>query len=304
MSKEDLLEKWLREELTDAENTAFNQLNDASLNKAIVDAAENFKASNFSKIEDFNAFEKKHILSVTSPKKKPLWQSPFIRIAAVLVIALGLFFTIFSNNEVTLETLASQKMDIELPDQSQVALNALSEISYNSKDWKNNRSLKLKGEAYFKVAKGSTFDVVTKDGIVTVVGTEFNVKQRDNYFEVICFEGVVNVKTDQNQQTLKAGDSFLFLNNNYSKGKTTLLSPDWTANKSNFNAIPLSEVLAELERQYSIEITHKNSDINRLFSGSFTHNNLEEALKSITLPMNLTYEFNTSNLVVIHGNTN
>jgi hypothetical protein len=41
-----------------------------------------------------------------------------------------------------------------------------------------------------------------------------------------------------------------------------------------------------------------------LFTGSFVHNNLENALKAVTQPMNMTYELNPSNLVVIHEANN
>jgi ferric-dicitrate binding protein FerR (iron transport regulator) len=42
-------------------------------------------------------------------------------------------------------------------------------------------------EAYFQVKKGQTFSVNTTDGVVKVLGTHFNVKQRKNYFEVKLF---------------------------------------------------------------------------------------------------------------------
>ena len=44
--------------------------------------------------------------------------------------------------------------------------------------WKNERSVNLDGEGFFKVAKGSKFDVETSAGTVSVVGTQFNVKNR------------------------------------------------------------------------------------------------------------------------------
>ena len=70
---------------------------------------------------------------------------------------------------------------------------------------------------------------------------------------------------------------------------------------SEFNAIPIKEVLSELERQYSIEVAIENTDENRLFTGGFPHDNLENALNAITQPMNITYELSSSNLVIIHG---
>ena len=56
----------------------------------------------------------------------------------------------------------SQKQEISLPDNSQVSLNALSSVTYNESSWDENRELTLNGEAFFKVEKGSTFEVKTK----------------------------------------------------------------------------------------------------------------------------------------------
>ncbi|MDT0558167.1 FecR family protein [Ichthyenterobacterium sp. W332] len=302
MNTEELLEKWLSNTLTDAEQTAFDRLDDASLNKAIVEGAKHFKASNFSEVNDFMSFENSYLNSTDLNPKPRIWETPLFKIAAVFLISLGLFFTIFQKNEIEIKTLASEKIELSLPDQSSVKLNALSELTYNKKTWSEKRALQLKGEAYFKVTKGSTFDVITDDGTVTVVGTEFNVKQRLNYFEVTCYEGIVKVTTPTNEKRLNAGDSFLLLNNNFKTAKTFSTVPDWTENRSTFNAIPLSEVLQEIERQYTIEITSLNIDTNRLFTGSFTHNNLEDALKSVTLPMNMSFELSKTKQVIINGN--
>jgi len=188
-----------------------------------------------------------------------------------------------------------------LPDQSIVELNALSSIDYNAKKWNENRELTLDGEAYFKVSKGNVFDVKTTIGLVKVVGTQFNVKQRYNYFEVVCFEGVVEVTSNSITRKLLAGDTYQILNGKFSEGKTNALAPEWIHNISEFKRIPFKEVLSELERQYNIQISYENVDANRLFTGSFPHDNIENGLIAITQPMNLTYKFKSSNLVVIYG---
>jgi Fe2+-dicitrate sensor, membrane component len=65
-----------------------------------------------------------------------------------------------------------------------VNLNSSSQLSYSKNKWDSKREVTLNGEAFFKVSKGSTFDVITLNGKVSVLGTQFNVKQRENYFEV------------------------------------------------------------------------------------------------------------------------
>lgn len=303
MEKEYLIQKWLNNDLTDSENEAFVQGEDYQLNIDILEYAESFKASHFSKIDDFNTFKRRYN-SQNTPVKKLYWLTPMLRIASVVVIAFGMYFTFFYNNLTQIQTLANQKTTIELPDLSQVTLNALSSIEYNAQGWNDNRSLKLEGEAYFEVAKGKKFDVLTTDGIVTVVGTKFNVKQRNNYFEVKCFEGIVRVTSDSITRQLVAGDTYQILNGTFIQETTISQVPQWTKNISSFKSIPFKEVIAELERQYNIKVIFKNINTNRIFTGGFIHDNLENALISITQPMDLTYELNSSNLIVIYAKKN
>src|SRR5690606_5060703 len=302
MENEILIKKWLNDELDDSEKEAFSKLDDFEINQAIVNNAEYFKASHFSEIDSFNTFKKRYT-SHKKPVKKLQWLNPLLKIASVLVIAFGLYFTIFQNNVTQVETLAGEKITVALPDGSQVILNALSSIEYKKK-WDKERSLKLDGEAYFKVAKGKKFDVITESGVVTVVGTQFNVKQRANFFEVKCFEGRVSVVSDTIKRLLLPGQTYRILNQKFSEGTTTAAAPKWAGNMSDFESVPIKEVLAEVERQYNIKITNKNVDVDRLFTGGFVHDNLENALISITQPMNMTYELSSSNQVIIRGKKN
>jgi transmembrane sensor len=301
MNKEEQIKKWLNDELTPAEKEIFEQGEDFALYQAIVNGGEQFKASNFSAPESFNNFKSAYEAQNKTTRQLD-WFKPMLRVASILVIALGVYFTVFYDNLTQVQTLASQKITIELPDTSQVTLNADSEIKFSKKNWSKKRSLNLSGEAYFKVVKGKTFDVITSQGTVTVVGTAFNVKQRNDYFEVQCFEGIVSVTSDAHTKKLVAGETFRILNRAFSQDNTTILKPNWTSNKSTFQALPYKTVLAEIERQYDIKIIVEDVDAERLFTGGFMHDNIENALISITQPMDLTYEINASNDVVIYGN--
>lgn len=300
MDKDNLLQKWLNDELSLAEKETFEQGEDFALYQHILDGAQHFKSSNFSQPETFEAFKLAYEANRFKTKKRN-WFKPLLRIAAMLVVALGIYFTMFNDKPTHIQTLASQKLTIELPDQSKVTLNAGSEIEYNKKDWETNRRLNLTGEAYFIVAKGKTFNVITSQGIVTVIGTEFNVKQREHFFEVQCFEGIVSVTSGDVSKKLLAGDTFRMLDGIFTQDKTSFLKPEWTTNTTTFKALPFKEVIAELERQYDIKITADNIDTERLFTGGFMHDHIENALLSVTQPMDLSYKVNASNDVVIYG---
>jgi ferric-dicitrate binding protein FerR (iron transport regulator) len=295
MDLDDLEKKWLNDELTDEEKLLFNKRNNAQFNQQIIEGAQHFKASHFYQIDDFKTFKARY----NSTVKKIYWLNPLLKIASVVVIAFGIYFAFFFNHLTQVQTLVGEKQTIELPDHSIVTLNALTEVAFDKKKWKDNRKIKLNGEAYFRVTKGKTFDVVTSQGVVTVVGTQFNVKEREHYFEVKCFEGIVKVVSDTITRFLKAGDTYQILNGTFKEGKTIVKAPKWTDNISVFEAIPIKEVFAELERQYNIEIVYK-VDSNRLFTGGFVHDDLKNAIIAITKPMNLTYEMSSPTLIVIH----
>ena len=295
MEREYLIKKWLANDLTEDELKAFELLEDYALHNDIIENAPYFKASHFSKPDSFEKLETR--LKKEVPVRKMNWMRPLLRLAGVFVVGIGIYFLLFTNNLTHVETLASQSTTIELPDTSTVTLNALTEISYKKKGWNRSREVLLNGEAFFKVAKGEVFDVITEVGTVTVVGTQFNVKQRSNYFEVKCYEGIVKVVVENTTKELLAGDTFRLYDNDITFNTTSYKIPQWTKDVSDFRSVPFSEVIAELERQYNISVTYDTENATRLFSGGFVHNNLDNALKSITEPLELTYIMETSNKV-------
>lgn len=296
MDKEYLIQKWLTDELSEQEKRAFEQLEDYPELKGVIENASYFKASSFSKVDDFETFSTR-LEKDTVPVRKLNWIKPFLRIASVFVIGLTLSYFFLFNGNVEINTLAGEKTTIELPDASTVVVNAQSEISYSKRKWNDKREVQLMGEAYFKVAKGAKFDVVTSEGIVSVVGTQFNVKQRGSFFEVACFEGVVKVSSQDVIEQLNAGDRLRFVNGEHSLGKTAYQNPQWTKNVSSFERVPLAEVIAELERQYNVKIRMENVNADRLFTGGFVHDSLENALKSISEPLDLGYRMENGNAV-------
>ncbi len=298
MEEKSLLERWLNDSLTDSEKKSFQESEDFPFYEQLIADASCFKASHFSKVSDFNSLQKE-IREREVPVRKLHPTTWFLRIASVFVIGFALYYFILFPSEVKVETLAAQKTTIELPDASQVVLNALSEITYKRRGWDKNRTLQLKGEAFFDVARGSRFDVVTPLGTVSVLGTEFNVKQRATDFEVICYEGRVKVVSGEHTEELRAGERLSFVKGSMSRGQTSFKGPQWTDHISDFRETPLAQVIAELERQYDIEVVLENVSENTLFTGGFVHHDLEDALRSIAEPLGLTYSLSDNNKVIL-----
>ena len=296
MKREDLIKLWLDNELNPQELEAFKQLEDYEGLVKLSNSVMQFRAPEYIASQELHS-ALSHIK--TTKQRSQNWLKPVMRIAAILSLSFSVYY--YSTTlDTNIATLAAQKTTIALPDASQVSLNTASTLTYNKKDWKHNRDVELIGEAYFKVAKGSTFNVNTSAGTVTVLGTQFNVKQRDNYFEVVCYEGSVSVTHKSNIVTLKPGNSFLIIDGKtIAKEKETSLNPSWINNESYFKSLPFARVIREFERQYNVTITPNNIDLKQLFTGSFSHDNKELALKSITLPLNLNYSLQNNSTIVL-----
>lgn len=239
-------------------------------------ALDQFKARNKNKKET----------KVRSLNFKTLYKA-----AAVIIVLLTSAYFLFYTTSTSIETQIAQTKTFQLPDDSEVVLNAASKITYNERKWDKKRALTLEGEAYFQVKKGQTFSVNTADGIVKVLGTHFNVKQRKNYFEVSCFEGLVSVTHKNETIKLPAGKTFRLINDTMETvADSNAENPSWMQNESNFDRIPLDQVIAELQRQYDIKIKTEGVDTSKLFTGSFTHKDKKIALEAITIPLKLSYK--------------
>lgn len=286
MNREDLIKKWLDHDLNAQELDAFKQLEDFQDLIKLDDNLMGYKADSFNTEEALDSIWQDVRTKKTSTNRLV---SVLSKVAAILVIGFGIFYFTITLDTTTSTLIAQQDM-INLPDASEVQLNAMSTLTFNKSNWDDNRRVTLDGEAFFKVAKGKKFDVVTEAGTVSVLGTQFNVKYRDDYFEVTCYEGKVAVTSELRSVTLLAGDSFLILDGKYiATEKENRSNPSWIEQSSTFKSIPYKEVLEEFERQYEVTFEDLNIDQSQKFTGSFTHNDIEIALKSITLPLQLKY---------------
>ena len=286
MNKELLLHKWLNGEATPEEFDLLRQDPD------YVDLVELATESSHFTLPEFDKDELwKEVTTKTARPSKVRRLTPMsvaIRVAAVLVLGLFTYVFVFDTEEVITAQLA-QKSELLLPDDSRVTLNAGSELSYDKRGWKDERSVELKGEAFFEVAKGQRFDVETEDGMVSVLGTEFNVRSRKDGFSVTCYEGLVQVTLTDTIFKLPAGSGFSMESGELVFSSTNKLTPSWMTGESDYTNTNVRYVLEELGRQYDLKVDLQSKQ-EKSFSGSFTHNDLELALRSVCEPLELTYE--------------
>lgn len=234
------------------------------------------------------------------------------KIAAVALFFIGIpLATIFygseKNETVNHLTAKSEIKNILLPDGSQVILNANSSISY-SEDFKQNRKLKLTGEAFFKVVKNpkSPFVVETSQFKTKVLGTSFNVKAYSNTINTVS---VVTGKVEVNSKENLAWKSTLIKNQwiSIKKQEAPQLSNDdakdfnaWTKNILIFQNSSLRETAITLENQFDVTIVFEKQELEELrITGKFKEENLNNILNSIALVKQLEIQFLTKNKIYV-----
>jgi transmembrane sensor len=273
------LARWLAGEMSEKELNAFKQTPEYATYAKIADYSSQLEAPEF----DADSFYIKTISRQKAvPKVLPFYQSKWMKIAAVFAVLFCLTFFLKTTVTVTEFAENGKKTNFTLPDNSQIVLNSGSEIQYKKWNWSNNRKLDLEGEAYFKVAHGKKFEVQTKLGTVTVLGTQFNVKARKERFDVTCYEGKVSIKHKNQEIIITKGMSVTFENNYFDQQNIVSVKPEWTNNEIAFNKVRLQTIVDELERQFNVEIVLNCKENQQLFSGIIPTNDRKAALDIIT----------------------
>lgn len=300
--QENYLAKWLNNELSGEELAAFEKSAEYASYLKILEASKTMEAPEFDVDQAWNTFKERQTAAPKVITLKPFKQ--FLRVAAVVAVLLaGSYFYLNSLDE-SFSTQLAERTEVTLPDNSEIVLNADSKVSFSEKKWDKKRTVNLKGEAFFKVAKGKKFTVSTDNGLVSVLGTQFNVENRNGFFEVTCYEGLVSVTYQDIEKKLPAGSSFVAINGRIqSEASIDATQPSWMNNESSFNSIPLKYVLAEFERQFGIEVKTENVDTDQLFTGTFSNTDIKLALESISTPSQISYNLGEDNVLFYAGNT-
>lgn len=195
---------------------------------------------------------------------------------------------------------AGQTKTVVLPDQSVMILNASSTVEY-ADDWSDKRVLKLEGEAFFEVKKGSNFSVITPSGIVEVLGTSFDVFARQEKFRVECFTGKVRVSSGVGKVEITPGYAAELSNGALDISGFDSNESDWRKGEFHLKSEPFMHVVNEIERQYNVRIQCNDIPENALPTVYFTKDitPIEDVLNQLCKPFNLTFERSADNVINI-----
>ncbi len=215
--------------------------------------------------------------------------------AAIIIIIAGgnLFFGQHTTVRYsTLQTANRQKTQYTMSDGSVVTLNCGSSLRYNRNFGRDSREVYLEGEAFFRVVhNGHPFIVITNNAQTTVLGTEFNVRSRNDMTRVVVKSGCVRLECRDNKDEVILTDNQMSKVAGESKpADPTTVSLDkelsWLEGRLVFEKTPVWEILGELERAYDVPITLGDSSLGtETVTASYEQVDLETVLTSICLTL-------------------
>ena len=191
-------------------------------------------------------------------------------VGVAAAIAVGVFFGFRhykTDTPIAVETLSAPAGLITesiLSDGTKICLNAGSKLEIiNYK--KNERRVRLYGEAYFDVTRDEMRPFIVETGkiAVRVLGTEFNVNSKGDEHSVVLVRGAVQVDSQTDEETLSyrlvPGQRF---SRNPSDGSgniahvTTEDYTSWINGYLKFEKLPVGQVILKIQDYYGICIRH------------------------------------------------
>lgn len=228
--------------------------------------------------------------------KKSIWPKMAAAIGLLLLSIAGMYAFLNKGNLVEHQTNFAETETIFLPDGTEVVLGAKSHLSfYDNMEKEAERRISLDGVAYFKVASqgiNHRFIVTLKDLNIEVIGTAFNVNSHRPNSIVSLTEGKINLKSNDIQQKLVAGETASYNSNTQQfevvSGQTDYWA-SWIAQKWSFGVgTPMKEVIQRIEETYGFNCQILDATIlDKVASGDISVESQEVLLESLSYLLNI-----------------
>ncbi len=188
-----------------------------------------------------------------------------------------------------IETPVGGKYQLNLPDGSKVWLNASSTLRFPALFSGNTREVELTGEAFFDVAKNTNkpFKVITKDQIVEVLGTQFNINSYwdEGPIKTTLIEGSVKIIYKDQVVLLAPGQQFRPQNQNVKiVGADTEEVVAWKNGYFLFKNEDIQSIMRKLSRWYDVEVNYDGKITAVGFGGNISRSkDISEVLEVLQL---------------------
>ena len=210
------------------------------------------------------------------------WRAASFSAAAFAVIAVA---AVLQDDALVLldsdhRTGAGERQEIALMDGGKVTLNSRSAVAIDGR-----QARLLRGEAWFDVTHDANapFHVDTDAGRVTVLGTRFGVRLTDEGAEVVLVEGLLDLSTETDRQTLTAGFGAALTGSGVTD--PTVIDPlratAWLRGQAVFENAPLKDVIAALNRHRTVPILIAGGIEEHRISGVFSLDDPDAAVRAL-----------------------
>lgn len=247
--------------------------------------------------------------------RKTDWIGYSVKAAAVVLVVLtAALFSITQEKDaveqiterepVIFQTHEEQHREITLGDGTVIRLNENSEIILSEDFMKEDRELKLDGEAYFDVAHDTEkpFIINTGNSSIEVLGTSFNVKSDAGQKNVqvavvegrVSFSSVKGEEPERSSVVLSKGQfGYLDVEENSIVVDETAIDNylAWKSGRFVFDELTLEKVCTQLNRIYNLECGFENQEIRNLrLTANFSNESLEKTLSVIALSLRIEFK--------------
>ncbi|MCH7534681.1 MAG: FecR domain-containing protein, partial [Bacteroidetes bacterium] len=206
-----------------------------------------------------------------------------------------------------IDSSATEKVELDLADRTNVVLNVNSKISYPRTFDGDKRIVKLEGEAFFNVETDSTkpFVIHVGDGRIVVKGTSFNVNANNpDSIVVTVKEGVIQFYhegSDQSELLTVDGKGTLMA----SSDEVVKADNDndnylfWYDGKLWFKNTSLKNVVAKLNKEWNVGLSIADEAIEGCpVTASLTSEEVEKILRLLEMTLDIRVEVEDEKYVI------
>ena len=236
------------------------------------------------------------------------WFRTTLKYAAVILFAFlaGNYYRSAPENDQSLHFSEihvpfGQMSQLTLSDGTKVWLNSGTTLRYPDRFGDASRSVIVKGEAFFKVAKNPAkpFTVNSTNFKVEVLGTSFNFSayKEDSYASVTLVEGKVAVQDSLGKQIAQLRPGQMATRENGSgvldiRVVKTASYAAWTEGKIMFDDERLDQIAYKLERWFNVEISFADEQLkSKRFTGTILKNKpVDQIMQALQLLSPIKFE--------------
>jgi ferric-dicitrate binding protein FerR (iron transport regulator) len=251
------------------------------------------------------------------PKKKGMAYE-LLKIAAIFILAFGCYYLLEKatgqpEDEVVMHTFhvpAGQRAELTLADGTNVWLNAKTTLTFPGHFTKSEREVQLDGEAYFTVKPdpANTFTVNTRQYVIKVLGTEFDVSaySTSETFETSLIKGTVEISSLRTNEsvTLSPNNKVCIENGKLVQTPIRHFSHFlWKDGMISFENERMESIIDKLRLYYDVNIRIENDKIlNLRYTGKFwTKDGVEHVIRVLRIHAKFQYtKDNEQNLIMIY----